>query len=405
MSQSAALKCLDRYGFPLAGLTAAEQAVRTEAAARETKLQEKWSRQTITWQPLSNTPPPSKLKQLVREGIPLSCRPALWYQLSGAAALRRTEPAEYYISLASLGKVSSTGNPELSLDLFRTFSNHLALSSHKALEAIRRIVTAFGKRNESVAYSQNINFVVAFLLVVMGTAKEEEVFWTLAALLERRLPASSVVEGSSGLNVEQRMFDVLVERKHPRLIEVFDRLECSLGGLTGEWFSRMFTTALPAETAARVWDCVMVEGPKVLFRAALSLIKMNEPALLNTCHSVQVSRILKWRVARTYQADMLLKIGFKSIGTLKTDMLHQLRIAQQAALSVEVAAHKKRLEDILCTNAAARASKATGKSDNPLAKALGQCKGQSLPVPIHGYATSKLTTILESPIEMWGEDY
>ena len=45
MSQSVALKCLDRYGFPLAGLTAAEQAVRTEAAARETKLQDKWSRQ------------------------------------------------------------------------------------------------------------------------------------------------------------------------------------------------------------------------------------------------------------------------------------------------------------------------------------------------------------------------
>ena len=37
-------------------------------------------------------------------------------------------------------------------------------------------------------------------------------------------------------------------------------------------------------------------------------LQMNEPALLNTCHSVQVSRILKWRVARTYQADMLLKV-------------------------------------------------------------------------------------------------
>ena len=45
MSQLVALKCLDRYGFPLAGLTAAEQAVRTDTAARETKLQEKWSRQ------------------------------------------------------------------------------------------------------------------------------------------------------------------------------------------------------------------------------------------------------------------------------------------------------------------------------------------------------------------------
>jgi len=96
----------------------------------------------------------------------------------------------------------------------------------------------------------------------------------------------------------------------------------------------------------------------------------------------------------------LLQIGFKSIGTLKTDMLHQLRIAQQAALSVEVAAHKKRLEDILCTNAAARTSKTAGKSDNPLAAALGQCKGKSVPLPINGIASSKLTTILESPIEM-----
>ena len=246
MSQSVALKCLDRYGFPLAGLTAAEQAVRTEAAARETKLQEKWSRQVdllsntlqhhnprlnisgfavyccaaaqacstmvacadtgcsklamllqaITWQPLSNTPPPSKLKQLIREGIPISHRPCLWYQLSGGAAMKRTEPAEYYTSLVSLGKLSSSNSPELSLDLFRTFSNHLVLSSYKALEAIRRIVTAFGRRNQSVMYSQNINYVVAFLLVVMGTTKEEEVFWTLTALMERRLPATSVVEVS-----------------------------------------------------------------------------------------------------------------------------------------------------------------------------------------------------------------
>ena len=45
MSQLAGVKCLDKYGFPLAGLTAAEQAVRTEAAARETKLHDRWARQ------------------------------------------------------------------------------------------------------------------------------------------------------------------------------------------------------------------------------------------------------------------------------------------------------------------------------------------------------------------------
>ena len=104
--------------------------------------------------------------------------------------------------------------------------------------------------------------------MMTGLNDHKHLLWTLTRWAS--------LQGTSGLNVEQRMFDVLVERKHPRLMEVFDRLECSLGGLTGEWFSRMFTTALPAETTARVWDCVMVEGPKVLFRAALSLIKVQD---------------------------------------------------------------------------------------------------------------------------------
>ena len=68
-------------------------------------------------------------------------------------------------------------------------------------------------------------------------------------------------------------------------------------------------------------------------------LQMNEPALLNTCHSVQVSRILKWRVARAYQADVLLKVGLccfvcllsvvipfksqQSVSTSCTVLLHQ----------------------------------------------------------------------------------
>ena len=35
---------------------------------------------------------------------------------------------------------------------------------------------------------------------------------------------------------------------------------------------------------------------------------MNEAPLLTTCHSIQVARILKWRVARMYSAEVLLKV-------------------------------------------------------------------------------------------------
>lgn len=96
-----------------------------------------------------------------------------------------------------MGKDPELNAPELSLDLFRTFSTHSMLSSKKALEAVRRIVTAFGRRNHSNAYSSNVNYIAAFLLALLGLSKEEEVFWILTALLERRLPASSVMEVGS----------------------------------------------------------------------------------------------------------------------------------------------------------------------------------------------------------------
>ena len=70
------------------------------------------------------------------------------------------------------------------------------------------------------------------------------------------------------------MFETLAERKFPRLLEVFDRLECSMGRLTEEWFKCLFTTVLPAETTARVWDCMFVEGPKILHRVALALLRV-----------------------------------------------------------------------------------------------------------------------------------
>ena len=82
------------------------------------------------------------------------------------------------------------------------------------------------------------------------------------------------MQDSRGCNVEQRVFEAMAERKFPRLLEVFDRLECSMGRLTEEWFKCLFVTVLPAETTARVWDCMFVEGPKVLHRVALSLLKV-----------------------------------------------------------------------------------------------------------------------------------
>lgn len=45
--------------------------------------------------------------------------------------------------------------------------------------------------------------------------------------------------------------------------------------ITARWFGQLFCGALPAETVVRVWDCVMFEGVKVLYRVALALLKVS----------------------------------------------------------------------------------------------------------------------------------
>ena len=94
----------------------------------------------------------------------------------------------------------------------------------------------------------------------------------------------------------------------------------------------------------------------------------------------------------------LLQIAFKGLGTFKTEVLVQMRTAQEKALVAELTAHKKRLEDILCTTAARDLV-----GSNPLASALGHVKTPRLPSATSCARMSGrgLRTILESPIEMY----
>jgi hypothetical protein len=65
----------------------------------------------------------------------------------------------------------------------------------------------------------------------------------------------------------------LLQKKFPRLLSAFAAMDCHLHEITSTWFSHLFTMSLPATTAVRVWDCLLCEGPKVLFRVALALLK------------------------------------------------------------------------------------------------------------------------------------
>lgn len=66
----------------------------------------------------------------------------------------------------------------------------------------------------------------------------------------------------------------------PRTLYILQELGCEASLLATDWYLCLFATSLPAETAARVWDCLLLEGRKVLHRLGLALLAQAAPLLM-----------------------------------------------------------------------------------------------------------------------------
>lgn len=365
----------DRYGFVLAGLSAEETRTRGASAARETTMANRWAKvDTSLFDPAQPVSSPSKtLKALVRGGIPVDLRPKLWLHFSGGAARKAAAPPRYYAALlqraASATHTGAVDAAELGAELTRAFGTHPILTSVKGMRAVLRLLEAFQLQCASKGgLGRGMACIAAFMLVVMGIEREEDAFWTLVGLVEDRLPHSCVLQNTKGPGVEQRVLDALLTKRCPKAMAQLARTETPLEEVTASWFHSLFCTALPSETTARIWDVLLLEGPKILFRVGLALFKMNEPALLGTKLSGQVGRCLKWRIARCYDADALLKVAFSGIGSLPMAVIKRARADYEGIVQEQQDEYRRRLQAVLSSP---RTKKAADESNSPTSSEAG----------------------------------
>ncbi len=62
-----------------------------------------------------------------------------------------------------------------------------------------------------------------------------------------------------------------------------------------------------AQTALRVWDALLSEGAKVLYRVALALLRSAEPGLAAQDNAGDAARVAKAAATATHDRDALLK--------------------------------------------------------------------------------------------------
>lgn len=120
------------------------------------------------------------------QGVPSKLRPMVWMAVSGAAHLRAQYVASYFITCATLPVTNADHEAhikQIELDVTRTFPEHPFFKERHGQQALTMTLRAYATHDPVVGYCQSMNYVAAFLLLVLNK-DAEQAFWVLVVLLQ-----------------------------------------------------------------------------------------------------------------------------------------------------------------------------------------------------------------------------
>jgi len=183
---------------------------------------------------------------------------------------------------------------QINLDLNRTFPEHPFFSDCQygqiGQQKLKRALRAYAMYNKDVGYTQSINFLIGFFLMVNG-GNDEEAFWLFVAITKKNQNFGMVGNFEGGLEgfysdkfplyhqfVYQ--FDRLFESKIPKLKYHFDQIGYPAPVWLQKWFMTLFLYSFPMKLCIRLWDNLLVEGLTLIFKFPLAIMEILEKTLL-----------------------------------------------------------------------------------------------------------------------------
>jgi hypothetical protein len=88
-----------------------------------------------------------------------------------------------------------------------------------------------------------------------------------------------------------------------------------------DWNLALFSKALPLETAARIWDCYLVEGDVFIMRAALGILRMFAPKLSQQSEVEGIMKILMHLPEDINSDELILNISQIKISARKYEKI------------------------------------------------------------------------------------
>ncbi|KAF9141880.1 hypothetical protein BGX30_003883 [Mortierella sp. GBA39] len=286
-------------------------------------------------------PRSAKLKRYIRKGIPPALRGEAWFHYSGAEDKCKANPG-LFKRLVAQAKAKGAANEHAEVierDLHRTFPENINFKSQitkqqdggttlstenvAAIQSLRRVLLAFSLHSPTIGYCQSLNYIAGMLLLFMN---EEQSFWTLSVIIQNFLPEGMYDVTMEGANIDQAVLMTLIMERLPTIWAKFSggatSVEMDEGpGLptvtlvTSHWFLTLFINILPVESILRVWDCFFYEGRKILFRVALTILRMHESEISKIDDPLEVFQVVQNIPKRLIDCHKLMEACFKRMGS------------------------------------------------------------------------------------------
>lgn len=295
--------------------------------------------------PVHFPPRSTKLQRYVRKGVPPEYRGQAWFFYANGPKRLRENPGLYDKLVDDAGKVDDTNTELIERDLHRTFPDnsrykpdgyvkpiHTSCNVHghdqnepPLIKSLRRVLQAFALYRPKVGYCQSLNFIAGLFLLFLD---EEKSFWMLVIVTTDYLP--NVHDTNlEGANVDQAVLMLSIKESLPAIwSKMGGNIEgTSIGApssvseivtklppitlVTAAWFMSAFTGILPMETTLRVWDCFFYEGSKILFRIALTILKLGEAKILAVQEFIEIFQIVQALPKDLIDPSILMEACFK----------------------------------------------------------------------------------------------
>ncbi|QDZ19130.1 Rab-GTPase-TBC domain-containing protein [Chloropicon primus] len=285
------------------------------------------------------------IKDLCRRGIPFSERPRAWFVLCGAAEEKRKSPVTYSALLAKVAKdLDEKVARQIEGDINRTFPAHEVFQSPKGTEVLKNVLSVFALVHPDVGYAQGLNFVAGMLILVCGCKAEDDIFWMLTAIVQKRMYPNTYGEDLKGCHVGQKIFDRLVQNKFPKVFKHFESLGCELSLVTSEWLLCLFSRSFPSETVARIWDSLLFEGFKIFYRVSLGFIRLLHDKILQCDNLGDLITFMKEEVRSCVNNEQVMRRAFHGIGSMRSKVIikYAIRYESEVEAMLDLYAQKKR---------------------------------------------------------------